>query len=89
VKAHLTGNARWIPQRAVEEEFEKSNPFVFSLNYLWYYPCFAVFAGIIVSNLIPDGIFIMWMLGTLFTLQLQVSRLCAHQKEARSMMMIQ
>eukprot|EP00927_Polykrikos_kofoidii_P043634 TRINITY_DN37712_c0_g1_i1.p1 TRINITY_DN37712_c0_g1~~TRINITY_DN37712_c0_g1_i1.p1 ORF type:complete len:2828 (+),score=530.43 TRINITY_DN37712_c0_g1_i1:139-8622(+) len=70
LKAHLTGNALWIPQRAVEEEFEKSNPFIFSLNYLWYYPCFAVVAGALVAALIPEGIFIMWMLGTLFTLPL-------------------
>jgi len=70
LKAHLTGNARWVPQRAVEEEFEKRNPFLYSLKFLWYYPCFALLAGIIVSNLIPDGVFVMWMLGTLFTLPL-------------------
>jgi ABC-type multidrug transport system fused ATPase/permease subunit len=70
LRAHLTGKTRWVPQQAVEDEFEKSNPFLFSLSYLWYYPCFALLAGFLVSVLIPDGAFIMWMLGTLFTLPL-------------------
>eukprot|EP00928_Gymnodinium_smaydae_P048292 TRINITY_DN3227_c0_g2_i1.p1 TRINITY_DN3227_c0_g2~~TRINITY_DN3227_c0_g2_i1.p1 ORF type:complete len:2828 (-),score=613.09 TRINITY_DN3227_c0_g2_i1:118-8028(-) len=69
-KAHLTGNAMWVPQRAVEEDFEKENPFLLSLSYLWYYPCFAAVSGILVSTFLRESIFIMWMLGTLFTLPL-------------------
>eukprot|EP00928_Gymnodinium_smaydae_P097663 TRINITY_DN8904_c0_g1_i2.p1 TRINITY_DN8904_c0_g1~~TRINITY_DN8904_c0_g1_i2.p1 ORF type:complete len:2792 (-),score=534.48 TRINITY_DN8904_c0_g1_i2:78-8453(-) len=68
LKAHLMGSVRWVPQHAVEEEFKRNNPFFFTLSYLWYYPCFAGMAGVMVSSLIPDGMFIMWMLGTLFTL---------------------
>lgn len=70
LKAHLTGNARWVPQRAVEEEFKQSNPFIFSLRYLWYYMVFSVSCGLLVVSLIPEGIFIMTMLGTLFALPL-------------------
>lgn len=68
LKAHLTGNARWVPQRAVEDEFKASNPFIFSLRYLWYYLVFAVGCGVLIVNLIPEAIFIMTMLGTLFSL---------------------
>lgn len=91
LKAHLTGNARWVPQRAVEEEFESTNAFLFSFAYLWYYPLFALLTGILVSNLVPDAYFIMWMLGTLFTLPVYAgftglrtpksSPLCIHEVE--------
>lgn len=68
LKAHVTGNARWVPQRAVEEEVKASNPFVFSLRYLWYYAAFAVFAGTLVIKLVPQAEYIMLMLGTMFAL---------------------
>jgi len=68
LKAHLTGNAKWVPQRAVEDEFKVSNPIIFSLRYMWYYMMFAVACGFLVMKLIPEAIFIMTMLATLFIL---------------------
>jgi len=70
LKAHLTGNARWVPQRAIEEEFKASNPFLFSMGYLWYYPIFAFICGCMVLTQAPEAIFVLFMLGTLFALPL-------------------
>lgn len=70
LRAHLTGNARWVPQRAVEEEALQCNPFIFALRYLWQYIMFAIVTGLVVVNLVPEAIFIMVMLGTLLSLPL-------------------
>lgn len=39
--AHLVGKVSWTPQRAVEEESKASNPFLFSLRYLWHFSVLA------------------------------------------------
>ena len=63
-------DANWIPQRAVEEEFKSSNPFVSSIKHLWGYCLFATIVGVIVPIFEPDAIVIYFMMGTLFTLPL-------------------
>jgi len=73
--AHLVGKVSWTPQRSVEEESKASNPFVFSLRYLWYYSVLALFwTTRVVSLWWPDVgaeiIFICTILGTLFLLPL-------------------
>lgn len=72
MKAHVTGNARWVPQKAVEEEFKLNNPFTYSLRHLWYYPVFAVICGLVVICLVPDAVFTFILLGTLFILPVYV-----------------
>jgi len=76
VKAHLAGAATWVPQRSVEEESKVSNPFLFSLRYLWYYSAFALVWGLRVgvwANTVgPEAMFIVSVLGTLFMLPLYV-----------------
>jgi ABC-type multidrug transport system fused ATPase/permease subunit len=76
VKAHLAGAAIWVPQRSVEEESKVSNPFIFSLRYLWYYSAFALVWGLRVglwaASVGPEAMFIITILGTLFMLPLYV-----------------
>jgi len=75
VKAHLAGAATWVPQRSVEEESKVSNPFVFSMRYLWYYSVFAMVWGLRVGFLAavgPEAMFVITILGTLFMLPLYV-----------------
>jgi ABC-type multidrug transport system fused ATPase/permease subunit len=76
VKAHLAGAATWVPQRSVEEESKVSNPFIFSLRYLWYYSAFALVWGLRVglwaASVGPEAMFIITILGTLFMLPLYV-----------------
>ncbi|KAK7109468.1 uncharacterized protein [Littorina saxatilis] len=70
VQANLVVNAKWVPQRAVEEEFKQSNPFWSSLVHLWGYSLFAVVAGVLVVLFAMDAILVMVMLGTLCLLPL-------------------
>lgn len=42
--ANLSLNAKWISQKAVEEEFKNSNPFVSSFKQLWGYSLFSILA---------------------------------------------
>jgi len=76
VKAHLAGAATWVPQRSVEEESKVSNPFIFSVRYLWYYSAFALVWGLRVglwaAAVGPEAMFIITILGTLFMLPLYV-----------------
>ncbi|KAL8603672.1 hypothetical protein ACOMHN_017169 [Nucella lapillus] len=92
VQANLVVSAKWVPQRAVEEQFKQSNPFVSSFNHLWGYSAFAVVAAVLVGFFAFDAILIMAMLGTLFLLpfytgltslnkRLQSSRALARVKE--------
>lgn len=76
VKAHLAGAATWVPQRSVEEESKVSNPFIFSLRYLWYYSVFALIWGLRfrfwAKSIGPEAMFVMTILLTLFTLPVYV-----------------
>mmetsp|Transcript_104449 Transcript_104449/g.184982 ORF Transcript_104449/g.184982 Transcript_104449/m.184982 type:complete len:2227 (-) Transcript_104449:48-6728(-) len=71
--AHLVGKVSWTPQRSVEEESKASNPFLFSMRYLWYYSVLAFFWTLRVislwwPNVGNEAIFIVSILGTLFML---------------------
>ena len=57
-----------MPQRAVEEQFKKSNPFISSLQHLWGYMVVATVIGVLVGIFLPSALMIMAMLGTLFML---------------------
>jgi hypothetical protein len=60
--------AKWVPQRAVEEQFKQTNPFVSSLQHLWGYSLFAVGTGLLLIFLVPDALLFMAMLITIFLL---------------------
>ncbi|KAK3581593.1 hypothetical protein CHS0354_011119 [Potamilus streckersoni] len=66
--ANISPNVKWIPQRAVEEEFKHSNPFVSSLKHLWGYSLFALIASILVGLFIQQAILVVIMFGCLFLL---------------------
>ena len=68
VQANLVVNAKWVPQRAVEEQFKQSNPFVSSLQHLWGYSAFALVASVLVMLFAREAFLILVMLGTLFLL---------------------
>lgn len=68
VQANLAANVKWIPQRAVEDEFRNSNPFISSFHHLWGYSLFAVVCGVLVVLFIPRAMLILIMLITLFLL---------------------
>lgn len=68
VQANLAKNVKWIPQRAVEDEFRNSNPFISSFHHLWGYSLFALVCGVLVVLFIPRAILILIMLTTLFLL---------------------
>lgn len=68
--ANISLNAKWIPQRAVEEEFKNSNPFVSSFKHLWGYSLFALVSGILVVLFLERALLILVMLITLLLLPL-------------------
>ena len=68
VQANLVVNAKWVPQRAVEEQFKQSNPFVSSLQHLWGYSAFALVVSVLVMLFAREAFLILVMLGTLFLL---------------------
>ncbi|KAK7498448.1 hypothetical protein BaRGS_00010402 [Batillaria attramentaria] len=70
IQANLVVNAKWVPQRAVEEEFKRSNPFWSSLVHLWGYSVFAVIAGVLVVLFAREAILGLVMLITLALLPL-------------------
>ena len=70
VQANLVVNAKWVPQRAVEEQFKQSNPFVSSFKHLWGYSAFALVSGVLVVIFVREAILITVMLGTLLLLPL-------------------
>ncbi|XP_076461630.1 uncharacterized protein LOC143294091 [Babylonia areolata] len=93
VQANLVLNAKWVPQRAVEEQFKRSNPFLSSFRHLWGYSAFAGVSGVLVAVFAMDAVLIFVMLGTLFLLpfytgltslnpRLQSSRALARRREA-------
>lgn len=68
--ANISLNAKWVPQRAVEEEFKNSNPFVSSFKHLWGYSLFALVTGILVVLFMERAMLILVMLITLLLLPL-------------------
>lgn len=68
--ANISLNAKWVPQRAVEEEFKNSNPFVSSFKHLWGYSVFALISGILVILFLERAMLVLVMLVTLFLLPL-------------------
>lgn len=70
VQANLAANVKWIPQRAVEDEFRNSNPFLSSFHHLWGYSLFALICGVLVVLFLPRAMLILIMLITLFFLPL-------------------
>lgn len=70
VQANLGANIKWIPQRAVEDEFKASNCFLSSLKHLWGYSVFAIFSGITVILFVEQALLLLVMLITLFFLPL-------------------
>ncbi|XP_021378569.1 uncharacterized protein LOC110466424 [Mizuhopecten yessoensis] len=70
VQANLFANVKWIPQRAVEEEFRESNPFWFSFKHLWGYSAFALICGVLVILFLQRAMLVLVMLITLFLLPL-------------------
>ncbi|XP_052224986.1 uncharacterized protein LOC127840617 [Dreissena polymorpha] len=45
--ANVSLNVKWVPQRAVEEDFKSSNPFLSSFKHLWGYSVFSVLVGVL------------------------------------------
>ncbi|KAL3863257.1 hypothetical protein ACJMK2_005022 [Sinanodonta woodiana] len=68
--ANISPSIKWIPQRAVEEDFKNSNPFISSLKHLWGYSLFALIAAIFVGIFFEAVLPVVAMLGTLFILPL-------------------
>ena len=62
-------DAKWIPQRAVEEEFRTSSKFLSSFKYLWMHSAFAVTTCIAVY-MFRDDYFFFAMMATVFALPL-------------------
>ena len=58
----------WTPQRAVEQDFLRKNPFVSSFKHLWPYSVLAVIAGVLVAVFAKQLFLIYIMLITLFLL---------------------
>lgn len=70
VYANISLNAKWVPQRAVEEEFKKSNPFISSFRHLWGYSLFAIICCIVVMLFTENSVLIFPLLLTLLFLPL-------------------
>lgn len=70
IQANLVVNAKWVPQRAVEEEFKRSNPFLSSLVHLWGYSLFALIVGTLLVVFAREAFLGLVMLITLLLLPL-------------------
>lgn len=68
LQVNISAKCKWIPQRAVEEDFKNSNPFVSSLKHLWGYSAFALVAAIIVMIFSNSGQLLLVMLATVIVL---------------------
>ncbi|ESO91079.1 hypothetical protein LOTGIDRAFT_163607 [Lottia gigantea] len=64
IQANVSTSVKWVPQRAVEEDFKKSNPFLSSLKHLWGYTLFSSFFTVLVILFMPDSVLILVMFGT-------------------------
>ena len=68
--ANVSLNVKWIPQRAVEEQFKNSNPFISSFKHLWGYSVFAAISSTLVVLFLQRAMLIQVMLVTLLFLPL-------------------
>ncbi|XP_046366202.1 glucans biosynthesis glucosyltransferase H-like [Haliotis rufescens] len=68
IQANISASVKWVPQRAVEEEFKNSNPFISSCKHLWGYNLFAVTCAVLVGFFASEALLILVMLVTLFFL---------------------
>jgi membrane glycosyltransferase len=68
VQANLGAKIKWIPQRAVEDEFRASNCFISSFKHLWGYSVFAVLCGTIIVLFFQQAILLLALLTSLFIL---------------------
>ncbi|XP_052770700.1 uncharacterized protein LOC128210397 [Mya arenaria] len=68
--ANISLNAKWVPQRAVEEDFKNSNPFISSFKHLWGYSLFSLVVGILVMIFLDRAMLVLVMLITTFVLPL-------------------
>ena len=87
--ANMFMNAKWTPQRAVEEEFKNSNPFISSFKHLWGYSIFALITGTCVVLFFEQSMVILFMLITLLILPLFTglsshSPACLRRKRTRN-----
>ena len=62
--ANISLNVKWVPQRAVEDDFKSSNPFLASFKHLWGYSVFSVVAGILIVIFLESAILFLVMLVT-------------------------
>ncbi|KAH3787213.1 hypothetical protein DPMN_165333 [Dreissena polymorpha] len=62
--ANISLNVKWVPQRAVEEDFKCSNPFLASFKHLWGYSVFSLVAGVLVVIFLERAILFLAMLIT-------------------------
>lgn len=84
--SNISLNTKWVPQRVVEDEFRKSNPFVSSFKHLWGYSLFALITGILVILFIEHAAMALFMVATLFVLPIYTgfTSLKAHFEPCRS-----
>lgn len=69
-KAILFNNTQWKPQRAVEIEFQQSNPFVSAFRNLWGYSVFAALIGTLAVIFVDGSHLFLFMTGCVFVLPL-------------------
>ena len=92
VYANISLNVKWIPQRAVEEEFKSSNPFLSSIKHLWGYSLFSVISGVLVILFLERAMLVLVMLVTLMILPIYTGftslplnfRFCQRRKQTLS-----
>lgn len=74
IYSYLDRNAKWVPQRAVEDEFRHHNPFISSFCHLWGFSVSAVLITSVVMFLdkfaVNRNYLMFTMIGTLFLLPL-------------------
>ncbi|CAC5426011.1 unnamed protein product [Mytilus coruscus] len=70
IQAILFNNTQWKPQRAVEVEFQQSNPFVSAFRHLWGYSVFAALIGTSAIILVDGSHLFLFMTGCVLVLPL-------------------
>ena len=66
--ANISLNAKWVPQRAVEEEFRNTNPFISGFRHLWGYSLFSFVIGALVIAFVEEALLLLALLITVFLL---------------------
>lgn len=70
IQANLSTSCTWVPQRSVEEEFRRSNPFISSIKHLWLYSIVSLACIVVVIIFLPSSMLLLCMLVTLCLLPL-------------------